>query len=59
MWLSSYVGVPRRVEYTFNNSDPSGGVSPPPCMLDWPVASPAQTYTIKHCPNMVSTTAID
>ena len=48
-------GTPRRVQYTFNNTDISG-YQPPPCYVDWPAGALEgnNRFSISHCPNIVS-----
>lgn len=49
------IGTTRRIQYTFNNTDPDG-YFPPPCMVDWPYGTFDGTvsWQIGHCPNIVS-----
>lgn len=54
----SVVGTPRRVQYTFNNTDITD-YQPPPCFIDWPegaIDGTADNYGVKHCPNLTEGT---
>ncbi len=49
-------GNVRRIQYTFNNTDPDpDAYQPPPCFIDWPDGTFTGTkyWTIKHCPELV------
>lgn len=48
-------GTPRRIQYTFNNTDISE-YQPPPCYVDWPSGAieGLKRFSISHCPNIVS-----
>ena len=48
-------GTPRRVQYTFNNTDITE-YQPPPCYIDWPdgALEGKNRFSISHCPNIVS-----
>ena len=51
-------GTPRRVQYTYNNTDITA-YQPPPCFVDWPegaIDGTAENYGIKHCPNLTEGT---
>ena len=48
----SLEGTPRRVQYTFNNTDISA-YQPPPCFVDWPEGVLEKRFSISHCPNIV------
>ena len=55
----SLEGTPRRVQYTFNNTD-LAGYQPPPCYIDWPEGAldGMKRFSISHCPNIVSPPAL-
>lgn len=57
--LSLYDGNVRRVQYTFNNTDPDE-YQPPPCFVDWPMPDTftgQKEWEIGHCPNVVCVAA--
>ena len=47
-------GTPRRVQYTFNNTDISE-YQPPPCFTDWHPGTldGVKRFSVSHCPNIV------
>ena len=49
----SLEGTPRRVQFTFNNTDIEE-YQPPPCFVDWPdgALDGVKRFSIKHCPNI-------
>ena len=55
-----YKGSVRRIQYTMNNTDPTG-YQPPPCFIDWPAdtykkPTAAVKWTIDHCKNVTEDT---
>ena len=51
--MTLFEGTPRRVQYTFNNTD-ENEYQPPPCFVDWPEGAIEgdSKFSVGHCPNI-------
>ena len=52
-YIVFFSGNVRRIQYTFNTTDPTV-YQPPPCVIDWPkdTFSGQVEWNIGHCPNL-------
>ena len=51
--MTLFEGTPRRIQFTFNNTDTTA-YQPPPCFIDWPEGAidGESKFSIGHCPNI-------